>query len=59
MRVAWLLPSWGSSNLTNNALASNEEWNFKFYTTGDGDVVELLRRAVDKQRSQCIPLTEA
>ncbi|EEI63721.1 DEAD/DEAH box helicase family protein [Corynebacterium glucuronolyticum] len=49
----------GSSNLTNNALASNEEWNFKFYTTGDGDVVELLRRAVDKQRSQCIPLTEA
>ena len=39
----------GSSNLTNSALAGNEEWNFKFSTTGDGDVAEQLRGAVDKQ----------
>ncbi|WP_297189394.1 DEAD/DEAH box helicase [uncultured Corynebacterium sp.] len=48
----------GSSNLTNSALAGNEEWNFKFSTTGDGDVAEQLRGAVDKQKKRCVRLTE-
>ncbi|MHA6527721.1 DEAD/DEAH box helicase [Corynebacterium pyruviciproducens] len=48
----------GSSNLTNAALAKNEEWNFKFSTTGDGDVADQLRRAVDKQSNRCVRLTE-
>src|SRR5690606_28779967 len=35
----------GSSNLTESALLTNQEWNLRFSALPDGDIVDQLRRA--------------
>lgn len=47
----------GSSNLTETALLTNHEWNLRFSALPDGDIVDQLRRAVDGQLAESIPLT--
>lgn len=48
----------GSANLTDRALAENEEWNLRFSAAPDGDIVDQLWHAVDKQLSNSRPLTQ-
>ena len=48
----------GSSNLTRNALLSNNEWNLKFSSHDDGDIAIQLSKAVKWQRENSIVLTE-
>ena len=48
----------GSSNLTRNALTSNTEWNLQFSTSGDGDIADQLREAVEWQVKHSVKLTE-
>lgn len=47
----------GSSNLTDNALLVNQEWNLKFSTSPDGDIAFQLEDAITRQRERSIPLT--
>lgn len=47
----------GSSNLTPSALLTNHEWNLRFSALPDGDIVDQLRRAVDAQLADSVPLT--
>ncbi|WP_029089357.1 DUF3427 domain-containing protein [Brevibacterium album] len=47
----------GSSNLTDNALVRNHEWNLRFSALPGGDVVEQLRAEVDEQLAHSVPLT--
>lgn len=49
----------GSSNLTETALLTNQEWNLRFSALPDGDIVDQLRRAVDTQLLDSVPLTTA
>lgn len=49
----------GSSNFTLNALTVNKEWNLRFSALPEGDITYQLRDAIDQQRSESIPLTEA
>ncbi|MDT0157631.1 DEAD/DEAH box helicase [Microbacterium sp. ARD32] len=48
----------GSSNLTESALLTNQEWNLRFSALPDGDIVDQLRRAVDAQLTCSNRLTE-
>ncbi|MGB3733276.1 DUF3427 domain-containing protein [Microbacterium sp.] len=48
----------GSSNLTESALLTNQEWNLRFSALPDGDIVDQLRRAVDAQLAASNRLTE-
>lgn len=48
----------GSSNLTENALLANQEWNLKFSALPEGDIVEQLKLAIDDQLAESIPLSE-
>ncbi|MDR1775850.1 MAG: DUF3427 domain-containing protein [Actinomycetes bacterium] len=41
----------GSSNLTNEALQSNYEWNIRFSSMNDGQIVADIARAIDRQIS--------
>jgi superfamily II DNA or RNA helicase/HKD family nuclease len=47
----------GSSNLTDNALVRNHEWNLRFSALPEGDVVEQLRAEVDEQLARSVRLT--
>ena len=47
----------GSSNLTRNALLSNNEWNLKFSSHHDGDIAAQLDSAIQWQIENSIPLT--
>lgn len=49
----------GSSNLTNQALVKNHEWNLRFSALPDGDIVEQLDREVAAQIAESQPLTDA
>ena len=48
----------GSSNLTRNALLSNQEWNLHFSTHQDGDIAVQLKQAVQNHLKRAVPLTE-
>lgn len=48
----------GSSNLTQYALTKNQEWNLKFSTYRDGEVVDQLDRALQHHMRMSKPLTE-
>ncbi|AGF72175.1 DUF3427 domain-containing protein [Corynebacterium halotolerans] len=48
----------GSSNLTDNALLVNQEWNLKFSADVEGDIAFQLHDAAQKQCSRSVPLTE-
>ncbi|MEJ5918801.1 DEAD/DEAH box helicase [Corynebacterium sp. H78] len=47
----------GSSNLTDSALVSNQEWNFRFSASTDGDIAYQLSAAIDRQLADSFPLT--
>ena len=47
----------GSSNLTQNALLINKEWNLKFSASKNGDIAYQLDDAVKKQVERSIPLS--
>lgn len=47
----------GSSNLTENALQRNHEWNVRFSALNGGDIVGQLEQAVDRQVARAEPLT--
>lgn len=49
----------GSSNLTDNALLVNQEWNLRFSAFPDGDVALQLEDAVERQKRRSVALTEA
>lgn len=49
----------GSSNLTQAALLQNQEWNLRFSAMPDGDIVQQLRHAVDRQLAESSLLTHA
>ncbi len=49
----------GSSNLTDYALTKNHEWNLRFSALPDGDIVEQLADAVQKQLSRSTALTSS
>ena len=38
----------GSSNLTQNALTTNQEWNVKFVSTFEGEMVFLIKKEFEK-----------
>src|SRR5690625_6886037 len=48
----------GSANLTDRALAENEEWNLRFSAAPGGDIVDQLWHAVDEQLANSRPLTQ-
>ncbi|MCS5478933.1 DEAD/DEAH box helicase [Corynebacterium sp. YIM 101645] len=48
----------GSSNLTDNALLVNQEWNLRFSAFPDGDIALQLNDAVDRQKDRSQELTE-
>ncbi len=48
----------GSSNLTENALARNTEWNLKVSAAVESDLGAQLSRLVDEQVGQSVPLTQ-
>lgn len=48
----------GSSNLTQNALAVNQEWNLFFSSNTQKDIVLKVEEEFDKQWKQSISLTE-
>lgn len=49
----------GSSNLTVSALASNQEWNFRFSAEDRGDVVAQIEEAILRQRGIAEPIDAA
>lgn len=49
----------GSSNLTENALVTNHEWNLKVTAAARSDLARQFDRLVADQLSQSVPLTEA
>lgn len=48
----------GSSNLTDNALLVNQEWNLRFSAFPDGDVALQLEDAVERQKRRSVELTD-
>ncbi|MDU0478333.1 DEAD/DEAH box helicase [Staphylococcus chromogenes] len=48
----------GSSNLTETALVTNQEWNLRFSTQTSGDISYQIDAAIKKQLASSIPLTE-
>ena len=48
----------GSSNLTQSALAENQEWNLFFYSNTQKDIVLKVEEEFDKQWKQSISLTK-
>lgn len=48
----------GSSNLTDNALLVNQEWNLRFSYFLDGDIAIQLEDAVRRQKARSSTLTE-
>ncbi len=49
----------GSSNLTANALLKNMEWNLRFSALPDGDIVEQLETATNRQIEASFRLTDS
>lgn len=49
----------GSSNLTQNALSTNQEWNILLTSNQNGEIVEQIRNEFDNQWEKSITLTEA
>lgn len=49
----------GSSNLTETALLTNQEWNLRFSALPDGDIVDQLQRAINTQLVGSVPLTNS
>ena len=47
----------GSSNLTDNALLVNREWNLKFSASKNGDIAFQLDDAINRQTKRSTPLT--
>lgn len=47
----------GSSNLTENALARNTEWNLKVSASNDSDLGRQLSELVEQQIADSVPLT--
>ena len=47
----------GSSNMTANALRTNEEWNLRFSAEENGDIVHQIKASIDRQLTQSDPLT--
>ena len=47
----------GSSNLTDNALLVNQEWNLKFSASSQGDIAFQLEDAIVRQLKRSRPLT--
>lgn len=48
----------GSSNLTEQALLKNREWNLKVSSLEDGEIAHQVRRELAAQMSESVPLTE-
>lgn len=48
----------GSTNLTERALLLNHEWNLRFSSLPNGDIVDQLKRAVQAHKSVSIPLSK-
>lgn len=48
----------GSSNLTNSALCSNEEWNIKFSSTDSGDLINSIVNEFIKDFERATPITD-
>ncbi|MGP6173497.1 DEAD/DEAH box helicase [Corynebacterium sp. A21] len=48
----------GSSNLTDNALLVNQEWNLRFSALPDGDIAYQLNDAIQRQKDRSLPLSE-
>ncbi|QGU04305.1 DUF3427 domain-containing protein [Corynebacterium comes] len=48
----------GSSNLTDNALLVNQEWNLRFSAFPDGDIALQLEDAVERQKRRSVELTQ-
>lgn len=48
----------GSSNLTDNALLVNQEWNLRFSAFPEGDIAYQLNDAVQRQKGRSLPLNE-
>ncbi|QGU01748.1 type I restriction enzyme EcoKI subunit R [Corynebacterium kalinowskii] len=49
----------GSSNLTDQALVSNQEWNLRFSTQTSGNIAIQLESAIARQLDFSVPLTES
>lgn len=49
----------GSSNLTQNALSTNQEWNIFLTSNQNGEIVEQIRNEFDNQWEKSITLTES
>lgn len=47
----------GSSNMTANALRTNEEWNLRFSAEDNGDIVHQIEAGIDRQLDQSVPLS--
>jgi superfamily II DNA or RNA helicase/HKD family nuclease len=48
----------GSTNLTERALLLNHEWNLRFSSLPDGDIVNQLNRAVEAHKKVSVPLSK-
>lgn len=48
----------GSSNLTHDALASNEEWNLKVSAARESDLAVQVERLLERQVAESAPLTQ-
>ncbi len=48
----------GSSNLTENALATNHEWNLMVSATRDSNLFDQFSNLIDEQLADSIPLTQ-
>lgn len=48
----------GSSNLTDNALLINQEWNLRFSAFPEGDIAYQLNDAVQRQKARSLSLNE-
>ncbi|MCD7949218.1 MAG: DEAD/DEAH box helicase [Erysipelotrichaceae bacterium] len=48
----------GSSNLTQNALTKNQEWNLLLTSSEDQEFIQQINNEFDKQWNQSIPLTQ-
>lgn len=48
----------GSSNLTETALVTNQEWNLRFSTQKSGDIAYQIDDAINRQLEHSVPLTE-
>lgn len=49
----------GSSNFTLQALTTNKEWNLRFSALPEGDITYQLQDAINQQRVESFPLTDA